>query len=125
MQNKSDSNIDLKEQIDDLKKDLSDYVEKRAELFKLTSYEKLAQSGSFIAYSLMVLFLVFNIFFLVMLGLAYYVGDHIKNVALGFGILIVISTIVLVVFTMLAKPFRRYIVNKIISILQKIERNEE
>lgn len=125
MQNNSNSANDLKGHIDEIKGDLSSYIEKRLELIKLTSYEKIAQSGSFIAYSLIVLLLIFNILFLSLLGLAYFIGDYLNSAAAGFGILMVVAAIILLIFIFRGKQFRRYIVNTIISIMRKVEANED
>lgn len=108
-----------------MKEDISNYIDKRLELFKLTAYEKLAQSSSYILFGLIILLLVCVIFLLSLLGLAFFIGSYFDSLGLGFGILVVITLLIMAVFIAFGKQFRRSSVNLVIKILRKIEMDEE
>lgn len=108
-----------------IREDLSDYVDKRLELFKLSVYEKSAQSGAFIVYGLILLLLFCVTFLLSLMGLAFFIGSYFDSLALGFGILVVVNLVLMAIFIAVRKQFRRKTVNFVIRILQKIELNEE
>lgn len=126
---KSQHQDDLQDQTEvnnsNIKEDLSNYIDKRLELFKLTAFEKLAQSGAFMLYGIIILLLIGVTFLLSLLGLAFFIGSYFDSLGLGFGILVVITLLIMGVFIACGKPIRRYAVNMMIKILRKIEQNEE
>ncbi|GAB6012018.1 hypothetical protein [Viscerimonas tarda] len=125
MQKDNQIDNDLQSYFEQIKADLSNYILKRIELLKLQSYEKIAVSGSYIAYSLIILVLIFNIFFLFLLALGFFLGEYLHSYALGFGVLVLVSLVVLPIYALNAKRFRRFIANKVISVIRKIEKDEE
>ncbi|MFR9166752.1 MAG: phage holin family protein [Dysgonomonas sp.] len=125
MQNNAEEQKDLGTLVDQIKKDLSSYLNNRLERFKLKSYEKISISGSFIVYGLIIFFLLFNIFFLVLLSLGFLIGEWLNSPAAGFAILIGISLIILVICLFNGKRIRRYFTNLVVSIIRKVETDEE
>jgi hypothetical protein len=124
MQNNSHSNNDLQDYVDEIKNDLSDYLAKRLELFKLTAYEKTSVACSYIVYTLIICLLVSNILFLALLVLGFYLGEYLGSYAAGFGVLALLSVFLLLLFACFAGKFRRFITNKVINVIRKIEKDE-
>lgn len=108
-----------------IKEDLSNYIDKRLELLKLSFFEKTAQSGAFILFGLILLLLICVTFLLSLLGLAFFIGSYFDSLAIGFGILVIVNLLIMAIFIMFGKQFRRKAINIVIKILRKIELNEE
>jgi protein-S-isoprenylcysteine O-methyltransferase Ste14 len=124
MQNNQPNN-DLQSYFDQIKNDLSVFLTKKLEWFKLSAYEKTAIAGSYIMYGLIVALLIFGALFLVLLALGFFLGCYLGSYAAGFGILVAVVVVILLLFAANAKRFRRFISNKVITVIRKIERNEE
>lgn len=120
-----EDNKDLHTLIDDTKSEFSEYVEKRLRSFKLRAYEKTAITGSYLTYGFVIILVIYFIMFLVLLALGFLLGECLNSNAAGFGILIAFCIIGLFVFLKLGKGFRRKISNVIVSIISKIESDEE
>jgi len=69
-----------------LKEDVSTYVELKAELLKLTAYERAGELISVLSYGLILLFLAFFAVLFIFLALGFFLGDLLDNVAGGFAI---------------------------------------
>lgn len=124
MQNREERK-DVGTLFNDTKSELKQYVEKRVESLKLRVYEKTAITGSFITYGLFVMLMVFFVFFLCLLTLGFFLGELLNSLAAGFGILVLCSLIILVIFIVAGKTIRRKIINLIVSLIKKIEKDEE
>jgi len=120
-----EENKDINALIDDTKSELSEYVEKRLKSIRLRAYETTAIAGSYITYGLVVILMAYFIFFLFLLSLGYLLGEWLNSNAAGFGILIVLSSIGLFIFLKRGKSFRRTIANLVVSIIKKVESDEE
>ena len=125
LENQDDLQDDISSENINIKEDISNYIDKRLELFKLTAYEKLAQSSSYILFGLIILLLICVIFLLSLLGLAFFIGSYFDSLGLGFGILVVVTLLIMGLFIAFGKRFRRSSVNLVIKILRKIELDEE
>lgn len=127
MQNNNEhiENKDFDALIDETKAELSTYVEKRLKSIKLRTYEKTAITGSYITYGLVIILMIYFILFLLLLTLGYLLGEWLNSTAAGFGVLILLSSFCLFVFIKRGKRFRRYVTNLIVSIISKIESDEE
>lgn len=108
-----------------MREDLSNYIDKRLELLKLSTYEKLAQSGSYMLYGLIILLFVCTISLLSLLGLAFFIGSYFDSLALGFGVLVVITLLIMGVFILFGKQIRKSSVNMVIRTLRKIDLDED
>ncbi|MDR1811061.1 MAG: phage holin family protein [Prevotella sp.] len=125
MQNNNQSNNDLQSYFDQIRKDLSIYLTKRLEWFKLSAYEKTAMAGSYIMYGLLVALLLLGLMFIVLLSLGFLLGAYLGCYAAGFAILAAVVLVILLLFAANAKRFRRFISNKVITVIRKIEKDEE
>ena len=125
MQEDSLNNKDLQAYFEQLKQDLSSYINKRIKLFRLRSYEKISITSSYIVYSLIVIILLFNIFFLFLLVLGFFLGECLNSNAAGFGVLILFTILILIIYMLNAKKIRGYITNKVVTVIKKIESDEQ
>ena len=117
-------NKDFKDYYDQIKEDLSGYISKRLELFKLSAYSKTSMAVSTIAYSLIVSLMVFAIFLIFLFVLGFFFGELLGSLAGGFGVLILLSILILVIFIMNGRRVRGFIGNKIIQIIKQMEEDE-
>lgn len=124
MQKDNLENKDLKDYYDQIREDLSGYIVKRLELFKLSAYSKTSLAVSTIAYSLIVSLLVFGIFLTMLFVLGFFFGELLNSYAAGFGILIILTFIALVIFVMNRRKFKRFLSNKIILLIKNLEEDE-
>lgn len=120
-----DKDTTLRELLDELRVELSGYINKRLRLLKLDGFEKGSIAFSYIVYSLIVIVLVLSILFFLLLGLAFLLGDILGANSAGFGILFLISVLALIVVICLKKKIRRAVLMKTIAIMRRIDANEE
>lgn len=120
-----DKDTTLRELLDELRVELSGYINKRLRLLKLDGFEKGSIAFSYIVYSLIVIVLVLSILFFLLLGLAFLLGDILGANSAGFGILFLISVLALIVVICLKKKIRKAVLMKTIAIMRKIDANEE
>lgn len=119
------SDIDLRSLLDDLRLELSGYINKRLRLFKLDSFEKGSTAFSYLIYGLIVFIIVLSILFFFLFGLAFWLGDILGNNSAGFGILFLVSIIALLIVIALRKKIKRYVLMKSIALMRKIDANED
>lgn len=124
MLNNSEKDKDFSTLLDEVKLDLLSYTNTRIKLFKLDAFEKLGISASAMGYGLIVITLVFTILFFVLIGLAFFIGELLKSLALGFAILAAFSILVLIIILICGKPLKMFLLNKIIVFLQNLDKNE-
>lgn len=125
MKSNNEEYQNFNELIDESKADLSSYIEKRIELAKLKVFEKIASSSSYIIYGLMMSVFALILFILILVGLGVIIGDLLNNYAAGFGVLLFITLVALFALIFNAKRIRRYFLNLTLSIIKKIESDED
>ncbi|PXV60261.1 putative superfamily III holin-X [Dysgonomonas alginatilytica] len=125
MKSNNEEYQNFSELIDESKADLSSYIEKRLELAKLKVFEKIASSSSYIIYGLMMSVFALILFILILVGLGVVIGDLLNNYAAGFGVLLLITLVALFALIFNAKRIRRYFLNITLSIIKKIESDED
>jgi cbb3-type cytochrome oxidase subunit 3 len=121
----NESQPDFNEFYESVKTDIVGYVKNKLNWVKLTAYEKLALAGSHIGFMLTIILLCVCLFLLGVLALGLLLGELLKSYAAGFGIMVLILVILLVLFIVFAKKLRRTMANVVISIIKKVETNEE
>lgn len=114
----------FREIIDESKDELASYIDNRITLLKLTAYEKVASSFSYIIYGLIiaVFLLVLCLFLLIGSGLS--LGEYLDNYALGFGILGAGVLIILIIIILCRKALRKFLINHTLRTIKKIESDE-
>jgi len=125
MSSDSGKDTDLKGLIEEIKPDLSDYIQKRLRLFKLDLFEKGGIAFSILGYSLMVLILALSILFFFLFGLAFFLGEYFNSNSVGFGILMGGCLLILLAIVLCRKKIQRFILTKTILILKRIDDNKD
>lgn len=116
---------DLNTSLSEIKQELLSYINSRLQLLKLSSYEKVSKSASFMGYGLIVLVILSVFLFFIFIGTAFFVGELLDSTAKGFGIMALFSLLILVVVFLLRKAIMRAILYKTINFLRKVESDEE
>lgn len=125
MQNKNQDEKDLKEYFDQIKDDLTGYTSKRLELLKLKAYGKVSIGASFVMYSLFILILIVLILLLCLLVLGFFFSELLNSYTAGFGILVGITLLLLLIFRVAGKSIRRLFMNMVVGLIRKIEEDED
>jgi len=123
--NSEDKNKDLSTLFDDIKQELLSYINSRLTLLKLSSYEKVSKSASFMGYGLIVLIILSVFLFFVLLGAAFFVGELLGSLAKGFGVMAVFSLCVLALVFLFRVSIKKAILNKTVNFLRRVEADEE
>lgn len=123
--NTEDKEKDLNTLFGDIKQELLSYINLRLKLFKLSSYEKMSKSASYMGYGLIVLVILSFILFFVLLGMAFFIGELLGSLAKGFGVMALFSLLVLVIVFFLREKIKKAILYKTINFLRKVESDED
>lgn len=108
-----------------IKDDLLDYTNQRIKLLKLDSFERIGLSSSILGYHLILALILASFLFFSFFGLAFFIGELLDSQAAGFAILALFSILVFVILLLNGKRIKRSILNRTLSHLQKVDRNEE
>ena len=125
MQGNSSEHKDLHGLIEEIKADLSGYLQLKFKYFKLKTFEKSSLLVSFVGYGLVLVLIVLTIILLLLIALGLLLGEVLESYSAGFAILTLVALIVLVIYILCAKSMRRFIANKTLSIIRKIIEDEE
>lgn len=108
-----------------LKEQLTEYVDLKIEITKLTIYEKSAKVAAVFSSVLVISFLTLFFFLFVFLAAAIWIGDMLGNRSLGFLIVACFYFLLLFVFLMIRKNvIEKRIIDKVIEILTEEEHEE-
>ncbi|MFT4071926.1 MAG: phage holin family protein [Dysgonamonadaceae bacterium] len=125
MEERRPGDVTLKGLIDQIKTEVTDYVELRLQLMKLEATEKGSIISSFVVYILFIAFITLLITIFVLTTLAVTITMLTSSLIIGFASvtgLIILSLIVVV----LKGPFiRKKLTNTIISLLRKLEKEND
>ncbi len=116
---------DLNSLFEDLKDEVIDYVNKKFRYFKLYTFEKISIILSLIGLAIVVLILTIGMLFFGLLGIAFLIGEILNSFAGGFGILFGCMFLCLIFVVIFQKKIRRFLMNKAIILMRKIESDEE
>lgn len=116
---------DLNTLFEDLKDEVIDYVNKKFRYFKLYTFEKISIILSLIGLAIVVLILTIGMLFFGLLGIAFLIGEILNSFASGFGILFGCMFLCLIFVVIFQKKIRRFLMNKAIILMRKIESDEE
>lgn len=125
MPQKTEEQHDFLSLYEKIKADFKGYLANKLSWIKLSAYEKIALAGSHFGYILGLLILCLAIFFLGIIALGLFLGEWLGSYAMGFGLMVLIVLGVLLLSVLLAKPIRRLISNMVVSVINKVESNEE
>lgn len=102
---------------ENLKKDLSAYLELKLELLKLNTYERTGKVIGILSYGLIILFLVFFAILFIFLALGFFLGDIFDSSAAGFGTVSLMYLIIVVIVVCNKERIKNAILNAVISAL--------
>ncbi|MBK5720073.1 hypothetical protein JGH11_04230 [Dysgonomonas sp. Marseille-P4677] len=125
MLNNPETDKSLNTLVEEIKVDLLSYINRRVRLFKLDSYEKLSISASVAGYGLIVLAILSVLIFFVLIGLAFFVGELLDSLAAGFGIMALLSLIVLFIVFLCRNIIKETILNNAINFFRKLDANDK
>ena len=102
----------------DLKDDLVEYVELKADLTKLTAFEIISKSGATLISAIALFIFAFFFLFFLFLSLGFYFGKILNSMWQGFGIIAFFYLILMLIYLMIRKKFiEKPLMNKIIESL--------
>ncbi len=110
----------------ELKKDISEYVDLKVQHSKLLAYEKIAKTTSAATTYLLIGLFIFFAFLFISFTLAFYLGNITGSTTLGFGIVTIIYIFILISVLFFRKKYiKNVITNKIIGVLMEEENDED
>lgn len=123
MPNNTEKDQNLGSLLEDLKQELLNYINKRIHLFRLDAYDKVSMSASILVYGLIVATIVSFVLFFVLLGLAFLIGEILGSLAAGFGVIALLSLLILLVIIIFRRKVKNSILLGTIKIIRNIEAN--
>jgi hypothetical protein len=110
--------------ISGIKQDIQELIRLRIEILRLETYEKVSVVGSFVIYGLVIVNLVFFMLLFAFVALGFLIGEWIKNIAGGFGIVSALYLICLIVTLLCHKPIFLWFKNLLLKELDSEAENE-
>jgi len=104
---------DSQQLFNELKNDLSAYIESKLELLKLGTYERTGKVISVLSYGIVLLFLAFFVLLFIFLALGFYLGALFNSTGSGF-IAVAVLYLLLIAFIMKNK---KKICDKVLNIV--------
>ena len=108
---------------ENLKKDLSAYLELKLSLLKLNTYERTSKVISILSYGLIVLFLAFFAILFVFIALGFFLGNLLDSNAAGLGCVSLLYLLILGILLRNKERIKLCILNAVIAAL--IENDEK
>ena len=106
----------------ELKEDISTYAELKLELIRLNAYEQTGKVLTVLSYGLILFALITTAVLFALLTLGFLISGWLNSNVAGFGIVVILYIIQIVVLILNRKRIRRKILNIIISALVTNER---
>jgi hypothetical protein len=110
--------------ISDIKSDIKELIRLRIEILRLETFEKASVVGSFVIYGLIIVNLVFFILLFAFVALGFLIGEWIRNMAGGFGIVAALYLACLMVMLLGHKPIFLWFKNLLLKELDLDSENE-
>ena len=108
----------------ELKRDISAYVESKAELLKLNAYERIGKVISVLSYSLVLLILTFFLTLFLFIALAFFLSDLLHSMGAGFVIVAVLYLLIICALVLYRERFQAFVLNTVIAALTANENNK-
>ena len=109
----------------ELKDDVSSFAELKFELFKLNTYERISKLIAILSYGLLLSSLAFITLLFVMITLGFLFSKWLGSTAAGFGIVVALYLILVVIVVILKDPIRMKVINSIISALVLMDKKKK
>jgi hypothetical protein len=107
----------------ELKEDAVVYAALKLELLKLGAYERTGKVISVLSYGLILLILALFLMLFALIALAFFLGDRLHSLWLGFALVSVLYLLIIGSFILYRKKFRTMVLNTVISALNANENN--
>ena len=109
---------------EEMKDDISNYVTGTIELVKLQAYEKFSKGASVIAVSLIIVYLSLIAFAIILVTIGFYLGELLGSMWQGFGIMALVTILIVLILLLARKAMKKFITNTIISTLMSEGKKE-
>ncbi len=107
-----------------LKNDISAYINFKLELLKLNTYEKTGEIIGLLSYGLILFFLIVFVILFLFLSLGFFLGDLFDNTAIGFGIIAFLYLLFIGISIKNANWIQAKILNAVIAVLMANEEQQ-
>lgn len=109
----------------ELKKDISTYVELKLELLKLGTYERTGKVIAVLSFGLILMFMAFFTILFIFLALGFFLGEQLGSSSAGFGIVAALYLLILGIVLLNKNKIRVNILNVIIAALMANDDKED
>jgi len=110
---------------EEMRDDISNYVNTTLELGKLEVIEKISISASAVVHALMLSGALLILHFLLLITAAFYLSVLFQNFWIGFGIIAAFALLVTLIIFISGKTFKQKFTSRVVSFLMKSDDNDE
>lgn len=110
---------------EELKEDVSKYANDTIQLVKLQVFEKIGIGSGKTAYNILLIFFVLFALSLILITVGFYLGELFRSNWIGFGIVSVVTLLLLFILLLSKKSITKSITNKIIEFLMEDENKKK
>ena len=109
---------------EEMRKDISNFINSTLELGKLEVFEKISLSASAIVYGLMLAgaLAIALLFILVTAGL--YLGEMLQSYWIGFGVVAAFALLITLIILISGRPFKKKFTSRVVRFLMKNDDND-
>lgn len=109
---------------EEMRDDISNYITSTLELGKLEVYEKISRGSAGLIFGFTIAAIALISFLFILITAALYLGELLQSGWLGFAIVAAFTILVLVILLSVKKPFKKNIINQVVSFLMKQDDND-
>lgn len=110
---------------EELKEDVSKYVNDTIQLVKLQAFEKIGIGSANTAYSVLLIFFVLFALSLILITAGFYLGELLQSNWMGFGIVLVVTLLLVFILLFSKKTITKNLTNKVIKFLMDDENKKK
>lgn len=110
---------------EEMRDDITKYVNSTLELGKLEVIEKISLSASAVVHALMLSSALVIALFFILITAAFYLSELFQNFWIGFGIIAAFALLVTLIILISGKPFKRKFTSRVVRFLMKSDNNDE
>ena len=110
---------------EELKEDVSKYVNDTIQLVKLQAFEKIGIGSGKTAYSVLLIFFVLFALSLVLITAGFYLGELLQSNWMGFGIVLAVTLLLVFILLLSRKSITKTLTNKVIKFLMEDENKKK
>lgn len=110
---------------EEMRDDISNYVNTTLELGKLEVIEKISISASAVVHALMLSGALVLALFFMLITAAFYLSELFQNFWIGFGIIAAFALLVTLIIFISGKTFKQKFTSRVVSFLMKSDDNDE